>query len=189
MSINFTPLKYNNISSSNKINPEYISNTSPNNKQTPINIFNHYSTLSELKENNNNNNYITSNFNSPLKNIDLNNNELINSSKNSNNNKINNINENNNISNNENNLINELKKQYDERIISLYNNIKIVISKIENDDILASMRDDMDSSNSPFITNRIKEIIDDNFYAEKEKINEKLSFENATLKNKSINNH
>ena len=107
MSINFTPLKYNNNLASNKFNPEYISNTSPNNEQTPINIFNHYSTLSDisaLKENNNNNNFNTSNFNTSIKNIDLNNNELINSFKNSN---INNINENNSINYSENNLNNK----------------------------------------------------------------------------------
>ena len=60
----------------------------------------------------------------------------------------------------------------------------MVLSNIENDDILASMRDDMDSNNSPFITNLIKEIIDDNFCKEKEKMIEKLTFENANLKHK-----
>ena len=88
---------------------------------------------------------------------------------------------------NQNNLLNELRKQYNERIINLHNNMKMVISKIENDDILASMRDDMDSTNSPFINNRIKEIIDENLYKEKEQLIEKLSFENASLKNK-LNN-
>ena len=165
MSINFTPLKYNNNSSFNNYN------SSPNKEhQFPSNNFNHFSTLSKLsviKEKNNSNNLDSLNLNSPIKNLnfdekDLNNNELNNSFKNI---SINNINE-----SKESFLIQELKKQYDQRIISLYNNIKMVISKIENDDILASMRDDMDSNNSPFITNRIKEIIDDNFYSEKEKI-------------------
>ena len=189
--MNFTPLKYNDNSSLNKFTTDYISMTSPNKDQTQLNNFNHFSALSDmssLKENNNNN-FNSSNFISPTKNIildkkDLNtNNELINSFKNTNINNTNNVNEN----NNENNLIQELKKQYDERIISLYNNVKTVISKLENDDILASMRDDIDCNNSPFVNNRIKEIIDENFYSEKEKMIEKLSFENANLKNK-INN-
>ena len=101
MSMNFTPLKYNKNSSLNNFNTDYISTTSPNKDQTPSNNFNHFSALSDisaLKENNNNN-FNSSNFiSSPTKNIildkkDLNNNESINSFKNTNTNiNINNIN-------------------------------------------------------------------------------------------------
>ena len=192
MSMNNSPLKLSN----NNFSENYISNTSPNDdQQYTFNNYNHFSSFPSFSNThglNINNDFeqqnnidtsfqkLTFNKNNNQNNNDYNSNELITSFKNMN------I-ENNNITNGENNLINELRKQYDERIISLHNNMKMVISKIENDDILASMRDDMESTNSPFITNRIKEIIDDNLYKEKEKIIEKLTFENANLKN-NINN-
>ena len=178
MSINFTPLNINNSLYSNKTNTNNNLNTFPNNDFIPLNNFNNSSVITDIsgkKEIN-----YKFNLNSELNQNETNSNELINSFRNSD---INNINNN----NNENNLIKQLKKEYDQRISSLYNNIKMVISKIENDDILASMRDDMDNNNSPFITDRIKEIIDDNFYKEKEKIIEKLTFENVNLKN-NLNN-
>ena len=191
MSMNNSPLKLSN----NNFYENYISNTSPNDEQ--LYTFNNYNQFSsfpsypnthglninnDLEQNNSENSFqkLTFNKNQNQNNNDYNSNELITSFKNTN------I-ENNNIINEENNLINELRKQYDERIVSLHNNIKIVISKIENDDILASMRDDMESNNSPFIENRIKEIIDENLYKEKEKIIEKLTFENANLKNNISN--
>ena len=178
MSINYNPLKL----SSNNFPGNYISNTSPNNEQcSNFNNYNHYSSFpigQNIQEQNTNNDFSEEKADSSFQKIPFtqNNfppNELINSFKNSNND-----------NNNENYLLNELRKQYNERITSLHDNMKMVISKIENDDILASMRDDMDSANSPFINNRIKEIIDENLYQEKEKIIEKLTFENASLKNK-----
>ena len=188
MSNNDSPLKFNHTNFSEN----YISNTSPNDEQHyTFNNFNQFSSFPSYPNiqgqniNNINNDFIQNNVDSFFQkksfnqnqnnNNDFSSNELITSFKNMN------------IDNGENNLINELRKQYDERIISLHNNMKMVISKIENDDILASMRDDMESTNSPFITNRIKEIIDDNLYKEKEKMIEKLSFENANLKN-NLNN-
>ena len=190
MSINNSPLKL----SSKNLSENYISNTSPNDEQrynlSNCNYFSSFPSYPNTQEQNINNIYSSEKEDTSFQNIISNqnnyySNDLINSFKNINNNK----NENNNISNNnnENYLLNELRKQYDERIISLHNNIKLVISKIENDDVLASMRDDMDNANSPFIANRIKEIIDENLYKEKERMIEKLSFENATLKN-NINN-
>ena len=156
MSINYSPLKL----SSGNFQENYISNTSPNEEQNNIcNNFIHYSSFpidSNNQEQNINDNLSQEKADSSFQKITFrqNNfaqNDLINSFKNINNDKVN-------ENNSENNLLNELRKQYDERIISLHNNMKMVLSKIENDDILASMRDDMDSNNSPFITNRIKEI-------------------------------
>ena len=192
MSNNNSPLKLNNSNFSEK----YISNTSPNDEQyNTLNNYNQFSSFpsypntqglninNDLEQQNNTDTsfqQLTFNKKYNQSNNDYNSNELITSFKNLN------I-ENNNIITEENNLINELRKQYDERIVSLHNNMKMVISKIENDDILASMRDDMENTNSPFITNRIKEIIDENLYKEKEKMIEKLTFENANLKNNISN--
>ena len=190
MSINYSPLKL----SPQDIQGNYISNTSPNFEQR--NLFNNNNQFSSFpsypnnqEEQNINNELTQENADSSYQKLSFNNNysinDLINTFKNINND---NVNENTNLSNNtESNLLNELRKQYDERIMSLHENMKMVLSKIENDDILASMRDDMESNNSPFITNRIKEILDENFYKEKEKMIEKLSFENASLKN-DLNN-
>ena len=161
MSINNSPLKL----SSKNLSENYISYTSPNDEQrynlSNCNYFSSFPSYPNTQEQNINNIYSSEKEDNSFQNIISNqnnyySNDLINSFKNINNYK----NENNNISNNnnENNLLNELRKQYDERIISLHNNIKLVISKIENDDVLASMRDDMDNANSPFIANRIKEI-------------------------------
>ena len=190
MSKNFTPLNYSSNSSSKNNNTNYISNTnnSPNQDKFSSNNINHFSAMpdiSGMKEVNFNNN---NNINLNTSNCNSNTNEFNNSFRNTKMNKtdIFNVTNNNNIDN-ESSLIQQLRKDYDERIISLYNNIKMVISKIENDDILASMRDDMDNNNSPFINDRIKEILDENFYTEKEKIIEKLTFENANLKN-NLNN-
>ena len=155
MSKNFTPLNYSSNSSSKNNYTNYISNTnnSPNQEQFSSNNINHFlamTDISGMKETNFNNNTNT-NLNSS--NCNSNNNEFNNSFRNTKMNKtdIFNATNNNNNTDNESSLIQQLRKDYDERIISLYNNIKMVISKIENDDILASMRDDMDSNNSPFI--------------------------------------
>ena len=187
MSINNSPLK---ISSRNY--PEnYISNTTPNIEENNIfNDFNHFSSFpldNNIQEQNIYNDISREKADSSFQKItfrqnNVSQNNLINSFKDLDN--INKKESNINIPDNDNNLLTELRKQYEERIISLHSNMKMVISKIENDDILASMRDDMDSTNSPLITNRIKEIIDDNLYKEKENIIEKLAFENASLKNK-----
>ena len=167
MSSNYSPLKL----SSKDIQENYMSNTSPNDEQTSVfNNFNHYSSFPldpNIQQQNINNDFSEENADSFFQKITFN-------KKN-----FDNFNE----KNNENYLINELRNQYNERIQNLYNNMKMAISKIENDDILASMRDDMDSTNSPLINNRIKEILDENLYKEKEELIEKLSYENASLKN------
>ena len=157
MSINYSPLKLTN----ENINNNYISNTIPNEDQTStFTNFNHFSSFNNQKITN-------CNYN-------IDSNELINSFKIIQSNSFNN--------DDKNEIINQLRKEYDSRIINLHNNIKKVISKLENDDVLASMRDDMDSANTPLIDSRIKEIIDENLYKEKENIIEKLIYENANLK-------
>ena len=157
MSINYSPLKLTN----ENINNNYISNTIPNEDQTStFTNFNHFSSFNNQKITN-------CNYN-------IDSNELINSFKIIQSNSFNN--------DDKNEIINQLRKEYDSRIINLHNNIKKVISKLENDDVLASMRDDMDSANTPLIDSRIKEIIDENLYKEKENIIEKLLYENANLK-------
>lgn len=79
--------------------------------------------------------------------------------------------------------ISELKKLYDERIISLYNNIRVTTLQLQTDDLLSTMRNDITTSqNSEFIISRTKEIIDDEFYSEKEKTISKLIEENAALR-------
>ena len=90
--------------------------------------------------------------------------------------------------------ISTLKKAYDDRIISLYNNLRVVISKLQTDDLLTTMRNDNTniSGNEEFITSRIKEILDEEFYSEKEKTISKLTQENAALRtqlNSSIVNN
>ena len=77
----------------------------------------------------------------------------------------------------------ELKKLYDERIISLYNNIRVTTLQLQTDDLLSTMRNDISTSqNSEFILSRTKEIIDGEFYSEKEKTISKLIEENAALR-------
>ena len=182
MSINYSPLKL----SSKDIQENYISNTSPKDgQQSVFNNYNHFSSFPldpNIEQQNMNNDFSEEKADSFFQKITFNQNnfaqnDLINSFKNT---KNSNLNE----ENNENYLLNELRNQYNNRIQSLYNNMKMAISKIENDDILASMRDDMDSNNSPLINSRIKEILDENLYKEKEELIEKLSYENTVLKKK-----
>ena len=182
MSINYSPLKL----SSKDIQENYISNTSPNDgQQSVFNNYNHFSSFPldpNIEQQNMNNDFSEEKADSFFQKITFNQNnfaqnDLISSFKNT---KNSNLNE----ENNENYLLNELRNQYNNRIQSLYNNMKMAISKVENDDILASMRDDMDSNNSPLINSRIKEILDENLYKEKEELIEKLSYENTILKKK-----
>lgn len=74
----------------------------------------------------------------------------------------------------------QLKKLYDERVNSLYNNIKSIAGKFEGDEILNTMKHD--SISNEFITQRVKEIIDINLTKEKEEILKKLIEELAEAK-------
>ena len=76
----------------------------------------------------------------------------------------------------------QLKKLYDERITSLYNNIKIIASKFDNDDILYTMKNDAISNE--FIHQRLKEVIDETLCKEKEDLLKKLNDEIAELRSK-----
>lgn len=61
-----------------------------------------------------------------------------------------------------------LKKLYDERIKSLYNQLRLICKRFESDEILNTMKNDMNQANQEFTLQRLKEIIDDNFISEKE---------------------
>ena len=76
----------------------------------------------------------------------------------------------------------QLKKLYDERVNSLYNNIKNIASKFEGDEILNTMRHDAISND--YISQRVKEIIDVNLTKEKEELFKKLSEELADARSK-----
>ena len=78
----------------------------------------------------------------------------------------------------------QLKKLYDERINSLYNNIKLIACKFDNDDILNTMKNDVISNE--FIHQRLKEIIDDVLVKEKENLFKKLNEEIADLRTKLL---
>jgi len=67
---------------------------------------------------------------------------------------------------------NHLKKLYDERIKSLYNQIRILCKKFDSDEILNTMKNDMYSNykNMDFFMQRLKEIIDENIINEKENL-------------------
>ena len=121
MSINYSPLKL----SSKNIPENYISNTSPNDEQHSIfNNYNHYSSFpigQNIQGQNITNNFPEEKADSSFQKIsfiqnNFSQNELINSFQNTNN-----------ENNNENFLLNELRKKYNERIIRLHDNIKIVI--------------------------------------------------------------
>ena len=78
----------------------------------------------------------------------------------------------------------QLKKLYDERISSLYNNIKLIASKFDNDEILNTMKNDAISND--FIHQRLKEIVDQTLCKEKEDLLKKLSEEIAELRAKLL---
>ena len=78
----------------------------------------------------------------------------------------------------------QLKKLYDERVNSLYNNIKLIASKFDNDDILNTMKNDAISNE--FIHQRLKEIIDETLSKEKEDLLKKLNEEIAELRAKLL---
>jgi hypothetical protein len=75
----------------------------------------------------------------------------------------------------------QLKKSYDERIKSLHGQVKQLVMKFETDDILITMKNDS-VYNSEFISQRMREIIDDNLINEKEEIISRLTEENADLR-------
>jgi hypothetical protein len=78
----------------------------------------------------------------------------------------------------------QLKKLYDERIGSLYNNIKLIASKFDNDEILNTMKNDAISNE--FIHQRLKEIVDETIVNEKEELLKKYNEELAELRAKVI---
>lgn len=78
----------------------------------------------------------------------------------------------------------QLKKLYDERISSLYNNIKLIASKFDNDEILNTMKNDAISNE--FIHQRLKEIVDESVISEKEELLKKYNEEIAELRAKLI---
>lgn len=93
-----------------------------------------------------------------------------------------------NISNND--YIFELQKAYNERISSLYHSIGETIENLITDELLITMKNDnMEENKEEFMKSRITEILDMNFYNEKEKYIEALCQENAKLKSKYNNNN
>jgi len=70
----------------------------------------------------------------------------------------------------EKNKFNHLKKLYDERIKSLYNQIRIICKKIQSDEILYTMKNDFSPQNQEYVSQRIKEILDESFINEKENL-------------------
>ena len=75
-----------------------------------------------------------------------------------------------------------LKALYDERIMSLHNQLRQIPNLIRTDEILNTMRKDLNTQE--FLIQRIGEIINENLGKEKEEIIEKLIEENAELKSK-----
>jgi len=86
-----------------------------------------------------------------------------------------------------------LKKLYDERIKSLYNQIRIICKRFESDEILSTMKNDFSPNNQEFTLQRIKEILDENFISEKETLilafQEEISELNSQINylNKNLN--
>jgi predicted nucleic acid-binding Zn-ribbon protein len=81
------------------------------------------------------------------------------------------------------NKYSELKKIYDDRIKSLHSQVKQLAQRFDTDDILNTMKNDS-IYNTEFITQRMKEIVDENFVNEKEEVISRLSEENAELRAK-----
>jgi hypothetical protein len=75
-----------------------------------------------------------------------------------------------------------LRKVYDERIKSLYDQIGVIANNFENDEILNTMKQDCISTE--FFHQRMKEIIEDNLFQEKEEVIARLSDEVADLRTK-----
>lgn len=81
------------------------------------------------------------------------------------------------------NKYSELKRIYDDRIKSLHSQVKHLAQKFETDEILNTMKNDS-IYNCEFITQRMKEIVDENFINEKEEVITRLSEENAEFRAK-----
>ena len=75
-----------------------------------------------------------------------------------------------------------LKNLYDERIRGLYQEIKLSVSKLENDEILQTMK--KDAISSEYITERIHEVLDENLHLEKEETIKRLNYDLADAKTK-----
>lgn len=93
-----------------------------------------------------------------------------------------------------------LKKLYDERIKSLYNQIRIICKKFESDEILSAMKNDFSPNNQEFALQRMKEILDENFISEKEtlilafqeeisELNSQINYLNKNLNEKITNSN
>jgi len=93
-----------------------------------------------------------------------------------------------------------LKKLYDERIKSLYNQIRVICKKFETDEILGAMKNDFSPNNQEFALQRIKEILDENFICEKEtlilafqeeisELNSQINYLNKNLNEKITNSN
>jgi len=88
---------------------------------------------------------------------------------------------------------NSLKKMYDERIKSLYDQIRLIYNRFESDEILSTMKNDYSPNNQEFLRERFREIINENFISEKENIisafQEEISELNSQINflNKNLN--
>ena len=94
--------------------------------------------------------------------------------------------------------ISQLKKLYDERIKSLYHQIKLICNRFETDEILHTMKND--SINQEFTFQRLKEIVDENLVNEKEnlliayqdeitELNSQINYLNKNLNEKMTKNN
>ncbi len=80
--------------------------------------------------------------------------------------------------------VTNLKKQYDNRLKNLYSELKLVISKIDQDEYLKTMK--QDPTTSEFYTQRLKEIIDENLHLEREELVKNLNEDLAGIKEKFV---
>jgi len=75
-----------------------------------------------------------------------------------------------------------LKMLYDERIKGLYQEVKLTVQKLGNDEILQTMK--KDAISSEYISQRINEVIDENLHMEKEETIKRLNEDLAESKSK-----
>ena len=77
---------------------------------------------------------------------------------------------------------NNLRKQFDSRIKSLYSELKSIVNKLDTDEILQTMKKDVITNE--YYSQRIKEIVDEGLHLEREELVKRLNEEICELKEK-----